>query len=86
MKEDKVAFMTAEAPTPSGPYSQAILANGFIFVSGQRPQDPVTGVISDDVREQTRRCLQNVKTILDAAGSSMANIVKTNVYLSDIAG
>lgn len=85
MKEDKVAFMTAEAPTPSGPYSQAILANGFIFVSGQRPQDPVTGVISDDVREQTRRCLQNVKTILDAAGSSMANIVKTNVYLSDIA-
>jgi reactive intermediate/imine deaminase len=85
MKEDKVAFMTAEAPTPSGPYSQAIIANGFIFVAGQRPQDPVTGAISDDVREQTRQCLQNVKAILDAAGSSMANIVRTNVYLSDIA-
>ena len=85
MKEDKVPFMTAEAPTPSGPYSQAIIANGFIFVAGQRPQDPVTGAIRDDVREQTRQCLRNVKAILDAAGSSMANIVKTNVYLSDIA-
>jgi len=85
MKEEKVAFMTAEAPTPSGPYSQAIIANGLIFVAGQRPQDPVTGAMSDDVREQTRQCLKNVKAIVDAAGSSMANIVKTNVYLSDIA-
>lgn len=85
MKEDKIPFMTTEAPTPSGPYSQAIIANGFIFVAGQRPQDPVTGTISDDVQEQTRQCLQNVKAILDAAGSSMANIVRTNVYLSDIA-
>lgn len=85
MNEDKIPFMTTEAPTPSGPYSQAIIANGFIFVAGQRPQDPVTGAISDDVQEQTRQCLQNVKAILDAAGSSMANIVRTNVYLSDIA-
>lgn len=83
--DEKHVVMTQEAPTPSGPYSQAIVANGFVFVAGQRPQDPVTGELSEGVSAQTRRCLENLKAILEAAGSSLAHIVSTHVYLSDIA-
>lgn len=73
-----------DAPQPAGPYSQAIIANGFVFVAGQRPQDPVTGLISDDIQEQTKQCIKNIEAILTKAGSSLANIVRSNVYLSDI--
>lgn len=80
----KLPINTTNAPTPSGPYSQAIVANGFVFVAGQRPQDPVTGEMPDTIAEQTERCLLNIQAILEAAGSSMSHIVNSHVYLSDI--
>lgn len=82
---EKVVVTTHDAPTPSGPYSQAIIANGFVFVAGQRPQDPVSGELAVGITDQTRRCLKNLKAILEAAGSSLELIVNTHVYLSDIA-
>ena len=80
----KISMSTMDAPQPAGPYSQAIIANGFVFVAGQRPKDPITGLISDDIQEQTRQCIKNIEAILTKAGSSLANIVRSNVYLSDI--
>jgi len=81
----KKAVLTNLAPKPAGPYSQAIVANGFVFVAGQIPNDPATGKIeSDDLAAQTERTLENVKAILEAAGSSLDKLVKVNVYLTDI--
>ncbi len=75
-------ILTEAAPKPVGPYSQAIVANGFVFVAGQVPIDPGTGkVVEGGIREQTRRVLENVKAILEAAGSSLEKVVKVNVYL-----
>ena len=62
---------TMEAPAAVGPYSQAIIHNGTVFVSGQIPVDPSTGVIPDDVAEQTRQALTNLGKVLDAAGSGL---------------
>jgi 2-iminobutanoate/2-iminopropanoate deaminase len=74
--------LTDRAPRPVGPYSQAIVVNGFVFVAGQVPIDPSTGkVVEGGVKEQTRRVLENVKAILEAAGSSLDRVVKVNVYL-----
>jgi 2-iminobutanoate/2-iminopropanoate deaminase len=74
--------LTDRAPKPVGPYSQAIVANGLVFVAGQVPIDPSTGkVVEGGIREQTRRVLENVKAILEAAGTSMDKVVKVNVYL-----
>jgi len=74
--------LTDRAPRPVGPYSQAIVANGFVFVAGQVPIDPSTGkVVEGGIKEQTRRVLENVKAILEAAGSSLDRVVKVNVYL-----
>ena len=73
---------TDNAPKAIGPYSQAIKANGFIFVSGQIPLDPATQQLIDgDVAAQTERVLQNLSAILTAAGSSLAQVVKTTVFL-----
>jgi 2-iminobutanoate/2-iminopropanoate deaminase len=73
---------TDNAPKAIGPYSQAIKANGFIFVSGQIAFDPATQQIVDgDVAAQTDRVLQNLSAILTAAGSSLAQVVKTSVFL-----
>ena len=73
---------TDNAPKAIGPYSQAIKANGFIFVSGQIPLDPATQQLIDgDVAAQTDRVLQNLTAILTAAGSSLAQVVKTTVFL-----
>lgn len=73
---------TNNAPKAIGPYSQAIKANGFIFVSGQIAFDPATQQIIDgDVAAQTDRVLQNLSAILTAAGSSLAQVVKTSVFL-----
>ena len=82
---EKRVVMTHGAPTPSGPYSQAIVANGFVFVAGQRPQDPHSGELAAGITAQTRQCLGKLKAILEAAGSSLDLIVNTHVYLSDIA-
>jgi 2-iminobutanoate/2-iminopropanoate deaminase len=74
-----------KAPKPIGPYSQAILENGFVFVSGQGCINPATGQIErGDARSETKRVFENVKSILEAAGSSLAKVVKCNVYLRDI--
>jgi 2-iminobutanoate/2-iminopropanoate deaminase len=81
----RTAVETDKAPHPVGPYSQAILHGDFVFVAGQGPGDPATGQLElGDIRAQTRRTLENVKAILEAAGSSLANVVKCNVYLRDI--
>jgi 2-iminobutanoate/2-iminopropanoate deaminase len=76
---------TEKAPKPIGPYSQAIIENGFVFVSGQGAINPGTGQVErGDARSETKRVFDNIKTILDAAGSSLGKVVKCNVYLRDI--
>jgi len=76
---------TPNAPPAIGPYSQAVVSNGFAFVSGQVPLHPATGKIIDgDIAEQTQRVLENLKAVLEAAGSSLAQVVKTTVYLKDM--
>lgn len=80
----KIIF-TEKAPAAIGPYSQAVEANGMLFVSGQIPFVPETMlVVSDDVKEQTRQSLENVKAILEGAGYTMANVVKAGVFIKDM--
>ena len=77
--------LTDKGPKPIGPYSQAIRSNGFLYVSGQVALDPTTGAfVGTDIRQQTQRTLENVKGILEAAGSNMHHVVKTTVFLKDI--
>lgn len=76
---------TPNAPAAIGPYSQAVKAGNMLFVSGQIPLDPATGVFAgEDIVSQTRQSLTNVKAILEAAGYSCADVVKTTVLLADI--
>jgi 2-iminobutanoate/2-iminopropanoate deaminase len=76
---------TDGAPQAIGPYSQAIKANGFIFVSGQTPIDPATQqLLEGSVRDQTNRVLNNIKAILEKAGSSMDKVVRCGVFLKDM--
>lgn len=76
---------TPAAPRAIGPYSQAIRAGGMVFVSGQIPIDPATGALIDgDIGAQTTRVLENIRAILSAAGTSMAQVVRTTVYLADM--
>ena len=79
------AISTDRAPKPVGPFSQAIRANGFVFVAGITARDPKTGqVIEDDITRQTELVMENIKAILEAAGSSFDLTVKTTVYLRDM--
>lgn len=81
----KKVISTAEAPQAIGPYSQAIEAGGFVFVSGQIPLIPATGeLVEGSVEVQTARVLENLKAILDAAGSSLESVVKTTVYITNM--
>jgi 2-iminobutanoate/2-iminopropanoate deaminase len=81
----KEAIVTPNAPQAIGPYSQAIKANGFLFASGQIPIDPASGqVIAGDVTAQTERVMQNITAVLQAAGTSFANVVKSTVYLKNM--
>jgi 2-iminobutanoate/2-iminopropanoate deaminase len=76
---------TAAAPKAIGPYSQAIRAGGLVFCSGQIPLDPATGeLVAGGVAEQTERVLENLRAVLEAAGASLAHVVKTTVYLKDL--
>lgn len=84
MAEEKKQIVTKNAPSPAGPYSQAIVAGGFVFVAGQRPQDPVTGEIGETIQEQTRQVIKNLEAVLTAVGSSLEKVVRSTVYLSDI--
>ncbi len=80
------AIHTDNAPKAIGPYSQAIEANGFIFASGQLPIDPATGTFAEGgIKEQTRQSLTNAQNILKAAGIDLNHVVKTTVFLSDMA-
>lgn len=76
---------TKDAPQAIGPYSQAIVAGGFLFASGQVPFDPKTGeFVEGGIREQTAQVLRNVSKVLEAAGASLENVVKTTVFLADM--
>lgn len=82
----KQQIRTDEGASPVGAYSQGLRAGDFVFVSGQGPLDPGTGqVVGDTIEEQVRRTLENVRAILEAAGASMADVVKATVHLADIA-
>ncbi len=81
----KKVINTSSAPAAIGPYSQAIEVGGLVFTSGQLPIDPATGAFPEGgIQEQTRQSLLNVKAILEEAGTSMDNVVKTTVLLSSI--
>ena len=76
---------TKQAPDAIGPYSQAVIANGFVFTSGQIPIDPATGqFVSGGIAEQTQQVLKNLSAVLEAAGTSLQQVVKTTVYLADM--
>lgn len=80
------AIQTDDAPKAIGPYSQAIKANGMIFASGQIPLDPQTmQIVEGGIQAQTRQVLVNLRAVLEAAGSSLRQVVKTTVYLADMA-
>ena len=80
------AIHTDKAPAAIGPYSQAIEVNGFVFASGQIPIDPATGVfVEGGIQEQTRQALTNAQRILQTAGTDLNHVIKTTVFLSDIA-
>ena len=81
----KEIIATEKGPKAIGPYSQAVKANGFIFTAGQIPFDPATGqLIEGDAARQTARVLENLKAIVEAAGSSLDRAVKATVYLKDM--
>jgi 2-iminobutanoate/2-iminopropanoate deaminase len=76
---------TEGAPQAIGPYSQAVVAGGFVYASGQIPIDPATGqFVEGGVREQTAQVLRNLSKVLEAAGSDLARVVKTTVFLADM--
>lgn len=81
----KDRVQTENAPQAIGPYSQAVKASGLVFASGQIPIDPATGVVIEgSIAEQTERALNNIKAVLEAAGSSLERVVKTTVFLADL--
>ena len=81
----KKIVATRQAPQAIGPYSQAVIANGFAFLSGQIPLDPSTGqILEGDIAAQTARVLDNLKAVLEACGSTLGAVVKTTVYLKDM--
>lgn len=79
------AIETDDAPASIGPFSQAVVKDGTVYVSGQGPVDPNTGeVVSEDIREQTRQTLSNVEAVLRAADASLSDIVKVTVFVTDM--
>ena len=81
MKEE---IKTTKAPGAIGPYSQAIKSGNLIFVSGQLPINPETGEIPSDIKAQTRHSIENIKAILESAGGTLDNVLKSTVYLADM--
>ncbi|MCW2990510.1 MAG: reactive intermediate/imine deaminase [Solirubrobacterales bacterium] len=81
---DRVDVSTDRAPAALGPYSQAIVAGGFVFCSGTVGIDPATGDVREGIEAQTEQALANLAAILDAAGSSMERIVKTTIFYADV--
>ena len=81
----RTAVSSERAPAALGPYSQAIVANGFVFCSGTAGIDPETGAIPDGIEAQTEQALQNLAAVLESAGASMADLVKTTIFYADVA-
>ena len=81
---DRQVIHTDGAPAALGPYSQAVTAGGFAFTAGQIPLDPATGTVPDGIEAQTRQSLANLSAVLEAAGASLASVVKTTVFLKDM--
>jgi 2-iminobutanoate/2-iminopropanoate deaminase len=82
---DRQIVLSDKAPKAIGPYAQANKAGGFVFTSGQIPLDPETGDIAGvTIEEQTERVLENLKAVLEAAGSEMSHVIKTTVFLADM--
>ncbi len=85
MATERTVVATEQAPAAIGPYSQATAAAGLVFCSGQIPLDPVTGqIVEGDIEIQTRRVLDNLTAVLQAAGSSPEQVVKTTIFLADM--
>lgn len=85
MSDSKQAVSTKEAPAAIGPYSQAVRTGGFLYTSGQVALDPASGVVvPGGVAEQTARAIENLKAVLAAAGASLAQVVKTTVFLKNM--
>src|SRR3984885_13096699 len=81
----KQVINTTNAPAPIGPYSQAIAAGHFIFVSGQIPSNPSTGeIVSGDIKAETKQVMENIKAVLSEAGAGFSNVVKTTIFLTDM--
>ena len=81
----KTIINTNNAPAPIGPYSQAVAAGGFVFVSGQIPMNPETGeLVTDDIITETRQVMENIKAILTEAGIDFTHVVKTSIFLKDM--
>ena len=80
----KQAISTEKAPSAIGPYSQGIKAGNLVITSGQLPLDPATGAFPEGIEAQTRQSLTNCKAVLEAAGATMADVIKTTVFLSDM--
>lgn len=86
MSQSKTIIETKNAPAPIGPYSQAVQAGGFLFCSGQIPLDPKSGqVLTGSVSEQAELCLKNIEAVLTEAKLQFANVVKTTIFLTDMA-
>jgi 2-iminobutanoate/2-iminopropanoate deaminase len=82
---EREVIATTRAPGAVGPYSQAVCAGNLVFTAGQIALDPVTGqIVGDEIRVQTERVLQNLQAVLEAAGSGLAEVVKTTVFLQDM--
>ena len=81
----RTAVSSDRAPSALGPYSQAIVANGFVFCSGTAGIDPETGIIPDGIEAQTEQSLRNLAAVLEAVGASMADLVKTTIFYADVA-
>jgi len=81
----KKVINTSNAPAPIGPYSQAVVAGGLLFVSGQIPSNPATGeIVSGDIKIEAKQVMENIKAILTEAGLDFNHIVKTSIFLTDM--
>ena len=81
----KQIIQSNKVPTPIGPYSQAVIANGFLFASGQVAYNPATGeLVLTDILSETKQVMENIKAVLDEAKLSFAHVVKTSIFLSDM--
>lgn len=85
MNWERTVVITDQAPAAVGPYSQGVRIGNLVYTAGQIPLDPATGkLVEGGIEAQTRRALQNLQAVLEAAGSSLANVVKTTVFLQDM--